>query len=135
MKDVKIIRRTWGTTNYLHDRDMGPALMRVVIPNADIYIRMPALDYLGITAADGQGISFVFEKDGSAAYVFKDEHPLAFRFQKTKKVWTSLKFSSKDLMIAFIEHFKIDDRTGSVWFKVADKPNANGWHQLTLNED
>lgn len=132
MKGLKIIRKEWGHALSTKQRDIGPPLMRIVIPNADIYFRKPTLDLIGLSTTDeSRGLCFGFGAQG--AFVRPDDDERAFRLHKMKSVWAGLKFKSKPLMLEFIDHFALGNATGSVWFMV-HPANKDGWHKLELVE-
>lgn len=132
MKDLKIIRKEWGHALSTKQRNEGPPLMRITIPDADIYFRKPALDLVGLSLDDdSRGLCFGFNAKG--AFVRLDDDERAFRLHKMTRAWSSIKFKSKPLMIEFIDHFALGNATGSVWFMV-HPANKDGWHKLELVE-
>ena len=78
------------------------------------------------------GVMFGFNYKAKKAYLFKDDEPDSFRL-KTKSVNDSnLRFTSKDLMIHFINCFQMSTAESKYYFKVAKTPTSKGAFLITF---
>lgn len=100
MKDLLIVRRTKSIGSTIGH---GLPIFRLDIHGRFIFTKT-ASELLGLKKNDG--LMFGFNYQDQKAYLFKEDEPDSFRVRERKD--TSKHFTSKPLMVHFIDCFKLN---------------------------
>ena len=124
-ESILFVKRQTRTTNH---RTYNSPIIKMEIPDGRFLISQKLADLLDVNTDDG--LMFGFNKKNKTAYIIKDNEPDAFILRRKDK--NSLRFTSKDLMIYFLETFEISTRDSSTfYFNVSLEANEKGLRLIT----
>jgi len=86
---------------------------------------------INVNLKNDDGVMFGFNYKQKKAYLFKDNEPDAFMLRTKSTNDSNLRFTSKDLMVHFIDCFGLDMDESKYFFAVAEKPNEKGAFLIT----
>lgn len=122
MKNLIIVRRVRNIGN---NRLYNQPILKLEFPQGRFILSKVACTNIGIKQDDG--LMFGFNRSEKKAYLFKDDEPDSFRVRIKDKA--SMRLTSKDLMVHFIECFKLEMNTPA-YFLVSKKADEKNRFQL-----
>ena len=103
-------------------------VMKLELKGSRFIISQKIADALGLD--NDSGLMFGFNQKNKTAYMVQDNEDDSFRLKR--KDQHTLRFTSKDLMIFFIDTFDLLESGDTVFvFNVELKPNEKGLYKIT----
>lgn len=127
-EDIVIFRRQRSSKGQLLSHELPRIKIEMYRGTFVIFKKVASL----LGAGNRDAIMFAFNKKDKCAYVFKED-PAEDSYYLSNSGRAYYRFTSKDLMLFFVEIFDLDINEKNVYFDVDPKPDNRGWFKITLN--
>jgi hypothetical protein len=128
MEEIVFVKRTNKTGNC---RTYNSPIIKLECPTGRFLISQKLADILNVD--NDNGLMFGFNQKNKTAFVIKDDEPDAFILRRKDN--HSLRFTSKDLQMYFIDTFEIlESGKSTFYFNVSITPNERGLYSITWDK-
>lgn len=128
MEDLIFFRRKRSTKGQWMSNELPR--VKIEMPRGTFVIFKKVAQLLN--AGHRDAVMFAFNKKDKCAYIFKEE-PEEDSYYLSNSGREYYRFTSKELMLYFIDFFEINESLRTVYFNVEQLPNEKGMFKMQLD--